>query len=82
MICIDDSEGVPELENDFTQKIEYIVSVLRDAGYEPYDQLYAYLHTGERTYITRQGNARNLAAGLDREQIWNYIAPHIKQKGR
>jgi len=70
------------LENDFSQKIEYIISVIRNAGYEPYDQLYAYLHTGSDTYITRKGNARTLVAELDREQIWKYIEPHIKQNGR
>ena len=70
------------MENDFSQKIEYIISVIRNAGYEPYDQLYAYLHTGSDTYITRKGNARSLVAELDREQIWKYIEPHIKQKGR
>ena len=68
--------------NDFEQKIEYIISVIRDAGYEPYDQLYAYLQSGCDTYITRKGNARALVAELDRERIWNYIEPHIKQKGR
>ena len=82
MICTDESEGVPDLENNFTQKIDYIISVLRDAGYEPYDQLYAYLHTGNDTYITRKGDARTLVASLDKQQVWNYIAPHIKQKGR
>ena len=82
MICTDESEGVPELENDFTQQIEYIISVLRDAGYEPYDQLYAYASTGNESYITRKGDARKLIVQLDREQIWDYIAPHIKQKGR
>ena len=56
MICTDESEGVPELENNFTQKIEYIISVLRDA--------------------------RTLVTGLDKQQVWNYFAPHIKQKGR
>ena len=70
------------MENDFSQKIEYIISVIRNAGYEPYDQLYAYLHTGSDTYITRKGNARTLVAELDREQIWKYIEPHIKQNGR
>lgn len=70
------------MENDFQPKIEYIISVLRDAGYEPYGQLYAYLHTGNDTYITRKSNARALVSELDKEQVWNYIAPHIKQKGR
>ena len=70
------------MTNDFQQKIEYIISALRDAGYEPYDQLYAYLHTGIDTYITRKSNARALVAELDKEQLWAYIEPHIKQKGR
>ena len=70
------------MENEFHQKIEYIVSVLHEAGYDPYEQLYAYLHTGNDTYITRKGDARSLVGEVDREQILDYIAPHIKQKGR
>ena len=70
------------MENDFTQQIEYIISVLREAGYDPYEQLYAYLHTGNDAYITRKGDARSLVGEVDREQILDYIAPHIKQKGR
>ena len=73
---------MPELENDFTQQIEYIISVLREAGYDPYEQLYVYLHTGNDTYITRKGDARSLVGEVDREQILDYIAPHIRQKGR
>ena len=48
----------------------------------PYDQLYAYLETGLDTYITRKGNARTLVAEIDRDQLWAYIEPHIKQKGK
>ena len=70
------------MENEFHHKIEYIVAVLHEAGYDPYEQLYAYLHTGNNTYTTRKGDARALVAELDRGQIWNYIEPHIKQKGR
>ena len=73
---------MPELENDFKQKIEHIVSALREAGYDPYEQLYAYLHTSNDAYITRKGDARSLVSELDQEQILDYIAPHIKQKGR
>ena len=70
------------MKNDFKQKIEHIVSALREAGYDPYEQLYAYLHNGNDTYITRKGDARSLVSELDQEQILDYIAPHIKQKGR
>ena len=70
------------MKDKFKETIDYVVSVLKDAGYEPYDQLYAYASTGNESYITRKGDARKLIAQLDREQIWDYIAPHIKQKGR
>ena len=70
------------MKDTFKETIDYVVSMLKDAGYEPYDQLYAYASTGNESYITRKGDARKLIAQLDREQIWNYIEPHIKQKGR
>ena len=66
----------------FEETMRYIISVLKDAGYEPYEQLYGYLNTGNDSYITRKGDARTLVAGLDREEIWNYIEPHIRQKGK
>lgn len=43
---------------EFTQQIEYIVAQLRDAEYEPYNQLIGYAKTGIFNYITRRGNAR------------------------
>ena len=70
------------MKDNFKETMDYVVSVLMDAGYEPYDQLYAYASTGNESYITRKGDARKLIAQLDREQIWNYIEPHVKQKGK
>ena len=70
------------MKDKFKETMGYVVSVLEDAGYEPYDQLYAYASTGNESYITRKGDARKLIAQLDREQIWNYIEPHVKQKGK
>ena len=70
------------MKDEFQKKLEYIIAVIEEAGYDPYEQLYAYLHTGNDAYITRKGDARSLVSELDREQIWDYIAPHIKQKGR
>ena len=70
------------MKDKFEETIDYVVTVLKEAGYEPYDQLYAFVSTGNDSYITRKGNARSLVAELDREQIWNYIEPYIKQKGR
>ena len=70
------------MKDKFEETIGYVVTVLKEAGYEPYDQLYAFVSTGNDSYITRKGNARTLVAELDREQIWKYIEPHIKQKAK
>ena len=40
---------------EFENIMEHIVASIRSAGYEPYDQLYGYLKTGDETYITRTG---------------------------
>ena len=53
--------------------MEHIVTSIRSAGYEPYDQLYGYLKTCDETYITRTGDARRLVKVLDREQLQQYV---------
>lgn len=60
--------------------IENIITIIKEAGYNPYEQLYAYLRTGNDAYITRKGNARELVAELDNQNIWEYIELYIKQK--
>ena len=44
---------------DNFQTINYIVSVLNEVANEPYEQLEEYVSTGNETYITRKGNARD-----------------------
>ena len=46
-----------------------IVKALSDAGYDPYTQLYGYVETGDATYITRKGNAREEIQELDRQMV-------------
>lgn len=67
-----DLEGTA-VEHDFEATMEQIVSALRSAGYEPYDQLYGYLKTGDETYITRSGDARRLISGVDRASLAAYV---------
>lgn len=55
------------------QKIEKIISLLKEVGYEPYDQLSGYVETGSEIYITRHGNARELIKGIDIQHIDNYL---------
>lgn len=58
---------------EFENIMEHIVASIRSAGYEPYDQLYGYLKTGDETYITRTGDARKLVKELDRERLQQYV---------
>ena len=56
-------------KQEFRARMDRIVEALKDAGYDPYMQLYGYLETGDDTYITRKGNARDEIGELDREMI-------------
>lgn len=62
------------METNFENIMAHIVASIRAAGYEPYDQLYGYLKTGDDTYITRTGDARTIIKKLDREQLEQYIS--------
>lgn len=61
------------MEIEFENIMDHIVASIRSAGYEPYDQLYGYLKTGDESYITRTGDARRLVKELDREQLQQYV---------
>ena len=61
------------MEIEFENIMEHIVASIRSAGYEPYDQLYGYLKTGDETYITRTGDARRLVREMDRERLQQYV---------
>ena len=69
-----------QMKEKFLENVEYIISTLRDAGYDPYEQLYAYAITGNETYITRQGNARRIISSIEREKLIEYILPYLKEK--
>ena len=61
------------MATEFENIMEHIVDSIRSAGYEPYDQLYGYLKTGDETYITRTGDARNLIKTLDRNRLQEFV---------
>ena len=52
----------------FDKNINIVINALRKAGYDPYDQLYGYVSTGESAYITRQDNARALVLDMDKNE--------------
>ena len=68
------------MREKFQKDIECIISALRDAGYDPYEQLYAYAITGNETVITRKGDARRIISLIDREKLIEYIIPYLNEK--
>ena len=59
---------------EFTSRIGYIISMLNEKGYNPYEQLTCYvLLQGNRYFITRHGDARTLIEQLDINEIKNYL---------
>ena len=53
--------------------MERIIKAISDAGYVPYDQLTAFLKTGDDRYITRRDNARVLIRELDQRDLKTYL---------
>ena len=54
--------------------MERIITAIQDAGYVPYDQLTAFLKTGDDRYLTRRDNARNLIREVDQKELLKYLA--------
>ena len=61
------------MEKNRNTLMERIVTAIRDAGYVPYDQLTAFLQTGDDRYITRRDNARLLIREFDQQELRNYL---------
>lgn len=56
-----------------SEVFDSIVESIKEAGYDPYSQLYGYLQDGDLSYITRKGNARQLISDLDRAVLKDLI---------
>jgi len=61
------------LEKNENALMERIETAIRDAGYVPYDQLTAFLKTGDDRYITRRDNARVLIQQVDQKELRTYL---------
>lgn len=65
------------MENNANILMERIAAAIRDAGYVPYDQLTAFLKTGDDRYITRRDNARALIQEVTQKELQNYLT-HLR----
>lgn len=63
-------------EQKFERVMKHIIRCIEESGYEPYDQIRAYLLTSDENYITRDGRAREYIQKLDKNQIKRYLKNH------
>lgn len=61
-------------EQVFHETISEIVSAIKEAGYDPYEQLMGYLKTGQEYYITQAPEMqRTLIKNLEPERLQQYV---------
>ena len=60
------------------EKLNEIIMLLKERGYDPIAQLTGYLEIGSDDYITRHGNAREKIKTIDKEVIKKYIEAHTE----
>lgn len=60
------------------EKLNEIIMLLEERGYDPIAQLTGYLEIGSDDYITRHGNAREKIKAIDKEVIKKYIEAHTE----
>ena len=53
--------------------LQTIIASMKAAGYDPYDQLYGYYTTGEESFITRKGNAREMIKSVSSDTIRGFL---------
>lgn len=60
--------------------LDSIAEALSQRGFEPYEQIYGYFKTGDVSYITRHGEARQKMVTVSREEIRSYLAKKMPGK--
>ena len=62
-----------KVPSDSATKVKEIIKIVYDAlelkGYNPVNQIVAYVMSGDPTYITSHNNARNLMSKLEPDEI-------------
>ena len=61
-------------DNDTAMAIlDSVAEALSQRGFEPYEQIYGYFKTGDVSYITRHGEARQKIVAVSRVEIRGYL---------
>ena len=68
------------MDNDnLTTAMNHIITALRERGYNPYHQIYAYLKYDEPAYITKHDGARDLIQTLNKAQALEYVKIQLQK---
>ncbi|HHV06587.1 MAG TPA: IreB family regulatory phosphoprotein [Firmicutes bacterium] len=63
--------------------LKSVGTALRERGYDPVDQLVGYLLSGDPTYITSFGQARDMIRSVDRDDLLEEIVRgYLEMEGR
>ena len=65
-------------DEEFNTLLDEVISSLEEKGYEPYEQICGYIQTGNDTYITRHGNAREKIKLLDNSKLKAIVYSKVK----
>ncbi len=66
------------MDKKFQETIKFIMSAIKEKGYNPIAQITGYLIYKDSSYITRHNNARNIIEMLDFETIRHYMESKYK----
>lgn len=71
-----------EAENDMKVKETFrvVYEALKVKGYNPINQIVAYIMSGDPTYITGYNNARNLMSKLEPDEILEILVKEYIKK--
>jgi len=56
-------------EQDAKQILKKVYEALVEKGYNPINQIVGYILSGDPTYITSYGDARNLIRNIERDEL-------------
>ena len=61
-------------------KLQQMIALLEESGYDPKAQIHAYLVTGDVAYITRHGGAREKIKQCEKRKLSYYIETYQNKK--
>ena len=79
MLSISRHEDKGEIIMD--EDLRLVVDSLREAGYDPVEQLIGYLQTGQLFYITRTNGARDRIQAISMDTIEAYVMAAGRMSG-